>query len=343
MSKKKKNVLDENGELILKDRLGAGRITGRILLCVFTFILLLVAAAYGILFVVMKGPSRSVTEKFTLSARETSAVKWLPRLYISQSEIDAIVTEAESRVDPDAATDTSLITVTGPSEGDMNNGIVIEELSDGNFKGYMMIVSDPARVFVGSPDSYDGGEGVTLMDLVEKTGAVAGINAGGFYDPGGGGNGGTPLGMVINDGELLYDSGASVSTMGIDYDGILHVGTMSAQEAMALDMRCAVSFGPALVVNGEICAGLSSGVNPRTAIGQRSDGSILLLVIDGRQIDSLGADYQDVAEVMLEYGAVNAGNLDGGSSTMMIYNGEIINTCASVLGPRRLPTAFLVK
>ena len=99
-----------------------------------------------------------------------------------------------------------------------------------------------------------------------------------------------------------------------------------------------------LVVNGEIpdADGLKSGTNPRTAIGQREDKAIMLMVIDGRQAISPGASYLDEAEVMLKYGAVNACNLDGGSSTLMWFKGDYINNCASVVGIRAVPTTFLV-
>ena len=79
-----------------------------------------------------------------------------------------------------------------------------------------------------------------------------------------------------------------------------------------------------------------------TALGQREDGALLLLVLDGRSINTLGATMEDVVNIMLEYGAINAGNLDGGSSSVMVYGGEIINHCASVTGPRRIPTGFIV-
>jgi exopolysaccharide biosynthesis protein len=85
-----------------------------------------------------------------------------------------------------------------------------------------------------------------------------------------------------------------------------------------------------------------SGVNPRTAIGQRSDGAILMLVIDGRQVISLGATMEDLVDIMMEYGAVNACNLDGGSSSLMWFEGEYVNNCASVIGIRPVPTTFLV-
>ena len=120
---------------------------------------------------------------------------------------------------------------------------------------------------------------------------------------------------------------------------------MTPTEAIEADIQWAVSFGPVLISNGVRSEEtvLSSGVNPRTAIGQRADGAVLLLVIDGRQLDSLGATYADVADIMAEYGAVNAANLDGGSSTVMVYEGEVINVCAAVGGLRPIPTSFLVK
>ena len=122
--------------------------------------------------------------------------------------------------------------------------------------------------------------------------------------------------------------------MGYDYYSVL----------MENGIRDAASFGPILVMNGEIAGDISgSGVNPRTAIGQRADGAVLMLAIDGRQTHSIGATYEDVAEIMLDYGAVNAMNLDGGSSTCMYFEGEYVNQCSAYGGrPRPLPTSFLI-
>ena len=160
------------------------------------------------------------------------------------------------------------------------------------------------------------------------------------------GTGGEPDGLVISEGRLKWGSlGTTYGIIGIDNNNVLVVGDMTAQAALDRGVRDAVSFGPVLVVNGEAVEvnGSGSGLNPRTAIGQREDGSILLVVIDGRQVNSLGASYSDVIELMLEYGAVNAANLDGGSSSLMYYNGEYINSCASMYGPRDLPTTIIVK
>ena len=68
-----------------------------------------------------------------------------------------------------------------------------------------------------------------------------------------------------------------------------------------------------------------------------------MLVIDGRQVNSLGASMADLVDVMVRYGAVNACNLDGGSSSNMVYEGEILNDGVAVTGSRRIPTTFVVQ
>ena len=128
--------------------------------------------------------------------------------------------------------------------------------------------------------------------------------------------------------------------------------TAAAAAAAERKTENGVGFGPVLIVNGAPVDAklLKSGLNPRTAIGQRSDGAVLLLVIDGRQVTSLGASYQDLVEVFMSYGAVNACNLDGGSSTVMLYrdpeSGEVsmVNSYSLLQEePRRMPTFFMVR
>jgi len=116
---------------------------------------------------------------------------------------------------------------------------------------------------------------------------------------------------------------------------------MSGKKAFDMGIRDALCYGPTLIVNGEKVemSGYGSGVNPRTAIGQRRDGAILLLVINGRQLSSLGATYSDLATILWDFGAVNAANLDGGTSTAMYYKGKIVN---QILRLRKLPTAIVV-
>ena len=224
------------------------------------------------------------------------------------------------------------------------DGIIIVDVMKKGFNGTMIIVLDPARVFVGGPGFY-GGNGMLLEDLVRRYDALGGINAGGFIDDDGGGSGGLPEGLTIVDGQsyLWASSGASAA---FDEDNILHVGDYTIETAAEAHIRDCVSFGPALIVDGEPQYGshMESGINPRTAIGQREDGAVLMLCIDGRQLRSIGASFGDLRDVMLDFGAVNACSLDGGSSTVMYFDGEYLNRPSSASGTSRyLPNAFLIR
>lgn len=314
-------------------------------------VLLIAVGLVGVIYVVEKGPSTSVRDLFVRSVRETSAAGFLAEFFLTEEEIAEIEMTKSTEV-PAGSTDTSLIKIekreeSVSSESDAAVSEAAEEIEiidvrGATFKGKMMIVHDSQRVLVGV-SKYLGSSGRTLEEMIGDYGAIGGVNGGGFEDDNGSGNGGIPIGIVVSEGEVLYGMSSYAPTAVIDYDGILHVGNMTGAEAKALNARYAVSFGPILVVNGEKCDGLESGLNPRTAIGQRSDGAILLLVVDGRQLDSPGATYEDIADVMLEFGAVNAMNLDGGSSSMMIYEGEFLTNSASIVGQRGLPTCIIVK
>lgn len=228
---------------------------------------------------------------------------------------------------------------------DDGDGIIVERISGNAYSGYMMIVLDPARVTVGCvPDSF-GSRGYTVEEMCEELDAVAGINGGDFLDPNGSGNGSTPASLVIYKGEAFYaPQGTHGAFVGFDTNHVMHTGYLDSDGAIALGFDCGVSFGPPLVIDGVINtpANLVSEINPRTAIGQRADGAVLMLVIDGRQVASLGCYYQDIADIMMEYGAVNACNLDGGSSSMMWYDGSYVNSDSELLTIRRNPTAFVV-
>ncbi len=306
----------------------------------------------GVIWVLEKGPSPTVTETFTRSVRETSAIRWVARIFLSEEEL-ARYKSVSSPIEEGKSVNTSLIHMAEHVEEDEQAGPGYEllDISEGTCKGKLLIVDDPKRVILGTSDNFGREAGWELTEMVKRYGAIAGINAGGFNDEGGRGNGSTPQGIVIDDGEVTWGENyqGGFHLVGLDEDGILHVGYMTVQQAKDARIRWAVSFetydglASALIVNGEVQRqNLGGGVNPRTAIGQRADGALLLLVLDGRSISTLGATMQDICDIMLEYGAVNAGNLDGGSSTVMVYGGEIINNCASVVGPRRIPTAFLL-
>lgn len=334
----------------------AARFLGKLLLLLLETALLLVCVLYGVMYVVAKGPSPTARDLFVMSVKETSAIGFLADLYLSPEEIAEITTfQMEEDIQTDKSlihvpaadkkneTDTPVVDEWGLCDED-GDGIIVEPVNGEGYSGFMMVVLDPTRVIMGSvPESY-GGKGYTVAEMVAHFDAVAGINAGGFYDPNGMGNGSIPDSMVVFEGKRYY-SGCRQGFVGLDSDSIMHVSTnMTDSDIQEQNIQYGVSFGPVLISNGEIVLpeGTVSGLNPRTAIGQRSDGAILMLVIDGRQVVSLGATLWDLAEVFQKFGAVNACNLDGGSSTLMWYQGDYINNCASVVGIRPVPTTFLV-
>lgn len=233
--------------------------------------------------------------------------------------------------------------VTSGQEDD--GGIQLIDIKGGAYKGKLMIVEDPTRVFVASSN---GRGGMEVPDFIEDYDAIGGTNAGGFLDSGGHGDGSVAAGLVIQDGKIKHGSRyETYSICGFDKNGILYVGKMTGAKALEKGVVSACSFGPALIMNGvpaNKTKSFSSGRNPRTAIGQRADGAVLLLAIEGRQVDSLGATYDELVDILYSYGAVNATNLDGGSSTIMYYKGEKVirpSTIASV--SRGLATAIIVK
>lgn len=333
-------------------------VLGKLGLVLLETVLLVAIALYGVMYVLAKGPSPTARDLFVRSVRETSAVGFLANLYLSEEEIAQI--ELASDVEEYDEVDTSLIQITKPeadesAEGPVpdawglvdedGDGLILDPVKGEGYSGFMLVVQDPSRVIMGSvPESF-GGMGYTVEDMVKKFDAVAGINAGGFYDPDGTGNGSIPDSLTVFEGKVYYAGmGVQAGFVGLDGNNILHVGKLTQKEIEERNIQYGVSFGPVLIVNGEVALAENNigGLNPRTAIGQRSDGAILMLVIDGRQAISIGATYMDLVEIFLEYGAVNACNLDGGSSTMMWFGDGYVNNCASVIGIRPVPTTFLV-
>jgi len=326
----------------------------RMFLCLFTVVLLVLGAALGALYVVFKGPSVTMCDLVVNTMLETSALKFVPRIYFTEEEVQEIIAR-NAVIEPEDEVDTSMVVVRQPEpavEGEEQpKDIEIFEVNGPTYKGWMMVVQDPSRIICGvsrKSGFRDDERGKRLHEIIEEYGAVAGINGGAFSDHAGTGNGGMPVGLVISEGKLMKRATSDEdrsTVIGFDQNDRLIIGKFSGAKAQELGIRDAVSFGPALIVNGEpsAFAGGSSGLNPRTAIGQRADGAVLMLVIDGRQVNSMGASMADLIEIMLRYGAVNAANLDGGSSSNLYYNGEYINDGVALTGSRDIPTCFIVR
>lgn len=336
-----------------KKKLSPGTIIGRILAVIASTLGIILLSVVLLILILIKGPSPEAGRLFTLSANETSAMKWLPTLFMSESEHQAIlnpVQEEDSFVEFPLAiaplNDNDQTSVNMNTESASAVGTYeIVDLKASTYKGKMLIVHNPQLVQVGSIDSF-GETGITLSQFLNKYNAIACTNAGGFEDEGGTGKGGIPDGIVIKNGQIVYGSagGYYSGVVGFDSNGFLHVGNMTGSEALSAGIVSGTCFngGPVLIQNGVRQTNFVSGINPRTCIGQTSDGSVLLVAIEGRMADSLGATFDDLADLMEQYGAVNACNLDGGSSSGLYFEGERLTRSCSVVGDRPLPTAIIV-
>ena len=310
----------------------------------FTLLAAVLIFAVVCIYIVERGPSPELRDIFVLSVQQSSAAKPLARLFLSEEQVQQILADNTAK-DDDLNTDTELVNIVAGTDDPAAADIIVEDVFGPTYRGKMMIVKDPSRVYVYTLPSYGGKYGMRVKEMVAAEHAVAGINGGGFYDAGGMGNGTTPLGIVISRGKWRNgNKNAKFKLIGFDKNNHLIVGNMTGNEALKRGMRDALEWGPALIVNGQpVDVGNSGGLNPRSAIGQRADGAVLLLVVDGRQPSSMGATYLDLIGIMQSYGAVNAANLDGGNSSSMVYKGEIITHPSSLNGERGIPTAILVE
>ncbi|GIM30309.1 hypothetical protein CPJCM30710_29750 [Clostridium polyendosporum] len=311
---------------------------------IFEFVFTIVTAP----FLVYYGPFNNVKRTVVGAAMTSLSHQYLATTFLSMDKINEISKQNDIE---NIEQDTESFEVTIPKQH--NDTIEVFEIEGKKFKGYMLVVNDPTRVKVGYSSKL-GREGQTTSQIAKNFNAVAAINGGGFSDKSANstwtGNGGTPTGVIISEGKTVFNELApddEVDMMGITEEGKLIVGKHSLNELKNLGVTDAISFGPALVVNGQPTIKNGDGgwgIAPRTVIGQRKDGAMLLLVIDGRQIlNSIGATLKEAQDIMLQYGAVNSINLDGGKSTTMYYDGDIINSPSDSLGERSVPSAVIVK
>ena len=337
------------------------KIVGKTFSFIGITLLIIVLTLILTIYFICHGPSKSAQELFVTTILETGQLKFLANVFMSDEDIQEIVNK-NSLKEMDSEVDGNLINVGGTSNKEL---IEIYKVSGNNYEGTMMVINDPSKISLAT--TYPWGEyGKELDKLVAESGAIAGINGGLYYSDAN--KGGRPLGVTVSNGEIQDMSlGATgLHLIGFDNENILRIIDISNMNRSEIEnlietegTRDAVSFQEEasdannhfvkLIINGEKreLNGMGSGANPRTAIGQREDGSVLFLVTDGRGKNGhLGATAADLIEVMSEYGAVNAANVDGGSSSTMYYNGKYLMTSVTFYYSNsswRLPTAFVVK
>lgn len=360
-------------------------VVGRVFLVFFTMLFILLFSLVALCHTLLTGPSVTVRDKVVLSAMQASATKWLPGLFLDDElveEICARSADVQEEVIPMGAFSGSSVNENGISDlndaaadvvmdewADAIDGMIYKTYSGSTFKAYILIVKDPSRIYVGTSSDYHSGKtGIRIFDIVEREGAIAAINAGEFSDTNGKGTGDTPMGLTYSKGNCVWDDNLKRTFIGFDKDNVLHAfESMTKQKAEDLGIRDAVSFqtGNVLITNNDenvtlYYAEKNVGMAQRTAIAQRADGAVILLVTDGRTASSLGATRNDIIELLYLEGAVVAGMLDGGSSAMMYYEDYftkygidpaeldeyqrrgLTNKYKAFSTPRRMPTYFLV-
>jgi exopolysaccharide biosynthesis protein len=296
--------------------------------------------------ILFKGPFTAL-RKYVIDSIATTRHGYLLRpmsLYIvSKAEIaanSAQLTNLNSPAGPMTTFDYSKIT---------DESIRVLSLKEPTFTASVMLVRNPERVKV-AVTRYLGTTGETVSQMVSDAKAIAGINGGAFEDTGYRGTGGIPLGITMHNGTLVRNDlskWSSQPVIGMTKQGQLVAGAYTLHELQTLHVTEAVAFGPVLVQDGkgQVQGEGGWGYAPRTAIGQTANGTIIFMVTDGRFVhgaNDLGASLKEIQDLMLQNGAVTAANLDGGSSTTMVYNGQLVNQPTDVLGARQVATSFVV-
>jgi len=358
-----------------KKKNSIGMIVGRVVICIVVFLLITVGGLYFTMRTICKGPSEAAKNLFVSTIQETGQMKFINKLFFTDEEIVAI-TGQNSMGTLDEELNTDLITVGGgssDSEGDGSgasdfdiNGFELIELTGRTYYAKMMIINDPSRVKLSTIYNGSWAEyGKCLDEFVEGGNYLAGVNGGEYQSDSN--KGGTPKGVVVCEGQIQYNRPQAGDVLiGFNTDDILiirDVGNLSADQVKSLveelKIRDAVTFKDIadgddnhfakLIINGESIplSGSGSGANPRTVIGQKADGTVLILVTDGRGSGGhLGATAADLVSIMQEYGAVNAANMDGGSSSSMYYDHNYEMTSVTLYYANaswRLPLAFVVE
>lgn len=341
----------------------------RFFLLLFTLVIIAAVGLALMCNLIFNGPSPNARDRLTMSMRESSGMKWFPGLFIGEDKVAEIEQSVSATLPAEMSDNTQIKidldnSVAGAADEweQYPEGIRLEYIKGDTYNAYVMIIRDPSRVYQAtSTDKFSySTPGLRITQAIEKEGAVAAINAGAFYDDGTTSTvvGSVPAGLVLSGGKVVYDANHAIvpqeGFVGFTHDNVLIVAkSMTAEKAVELGIRDGCEFGPVLIMNGQIneeAYNSESGLNPRTAIGQRADGAVIFLCVDGRQASSLGGTYADLIDIMVEYGAVNACNLDGGSSTVMMYRDPATGQVSMVNNysllqkePRRMPTFFMVR
>ena len=327
------------------------------------FLIIVDIIAIGCFFVAY-GPYSFFRDWFVTTSMTTMTHKYFAYTLYSEEMIDKVL-DNNKIIESEDPTDTSKISFnenadTGVYESiyeeqvlkrDSNNDIYkVVDIKGNSWNGKMVVVYDPSKLKLIFSKKY-GGAGEYLSTMAKNNKALVAMNASGVYHPN---HQNRVTGTAILNGKV-YATGKRINKggglIGFTKDNILMLTKKSAKQAIADGMDRAVEFGPFLVVNGKMATFKGNGgwgIANRSAIGQRQDGIVLLMAINGRSSKSAGISMKELAEVLRKYKAYNAANLDGGGSSALyaVVNGKggLINNPVGYgySGERYLPNAWMV-
>lgn len=308
-------------------------------------------------FFFMYGPVRIVRDFYVSSALTSRTHRYFAYVFYSPEKVKEIASQntvIENEEDSDAsAIHIADIEDTGVYESIYEEQILkknkkndiykIIKLEESTYTAYITVVYDPARVDLASARNLVyGGQEVT--DIAKENKALVAINGGSAKIRN---HALIPKGIYMQDGKVLFDSGRAEKIISFNKDHVLVLSRMTSKQAKKAGIVDAVCFGPYLIVNGkasEFRGDGGYGNRPRTAIGQRQDGIVLFLTVNGKAGFN-GTTMKDLTDIFIRYKAYNAANLDGGGSTTLVENGELVNDPAGwgYTGARHVANAFLVK
>ena len=291
--------------------------------------------------------------KYTLiaTAMNTKTHQWVAYTFYSEEEVnrvlaadsyipinedvklDDIVIDTKEKDSYDNEYDEQVLTRDGNNED-----YKLINIKVGGYNAYLVAIYDPSKVRLVHADKFNVGgnpEKNRLIYMCPANGAKVCINGGMFVDYGTGSD--IPMGYLIKDGKVIWsDHNGAGNLIGFNYDGKLMLVTATGEEAIKMGIRDALEFGPFLIVNGKTIQfnGSVGGYSraARVAIGQRRDGVVLFLVTDGTH--AAGPNMGEVTDTLKKYGAYNAANLDGGTSSTLVINGKLINNPKNIYGQR---------
>ena len=291
--------------------------------------------------VLLYGPNDRFRTWLITTAMQTMNHQYFCKWFYNDKQI-AKVLDQNKVIESGESTDTTMVTKKRATtfideydkeilDVDIDLPYKVIELDVNGCKGYLAAIYDPSKVKL-AVTSRLGTSGQYVTKMAADHDALLGINAGGFYDPNYSSSGGMPTSITISGGKIVtnntyssYNQGGGIIGFTND-DVFVLLKNTTASQAIAKGVRDAVSWGPFLIVNGKpsfIRGNGGWGLAARSAIGQRADGIVLLLVIDSNTTRTKGADMVDLAEIMQRYHAINAANLDGGTSSVMVMPKEI--------------------